>query len=55
MVSSWLGEPTEVRGGKARRYFRVEPAGIIALHESRARLLSMWDGLEADLDGVTGE
>lgn len=47
LVSSWLGEPTEVRGGKARRYFRVEPAGVLALDEARARLRRMWEGLDA--------
>ncbi len=50
LVSSWMGEPTEVRGGKARRYFRVELAGIAALHGARARLLSMWEGLETRID-----
>lgn len=46
LVSSWMGEPTEVRGGKARRHFRVEPAGLAALDEARNRLLRMWEGLE---------
>ncbi|HSM61420.1 MAG TPA: helix-turn-helix transcriptional regulator [Longimicrobiales bacterium] len=52
MVSSSLGAPTEERGGKARRYFRVEPAGMEALAEARARLLSMWSGLEDDLEEI---
>lgn len=30
-VSSWLGEPTPERGGKARRCFRVTAAGQRAL------------------------
>jgi len=46
LVSSWMGEPTEVRGGKARRYFHVEPAGAAALDESRARLRRMWEGID---------
>ncbi len=50
MVQSELGDPTEERGGKARRYFRVEPAGVAALVETRERLLSMWSGLEDALD-----
>ncbi len=41
-VTSWLGEATQVRGGRAKRMFRVEPAGVAALHESRARLEAMW-------------
>jgi len=45
MVSSRMGEPTQERGGKARRFFTVEPAGIEALEEGRNRLLAMWKGL----------
>ncbi len=51
MVRSRLGTPTEERGGKARRYFQLEPAGVDALRGSRGRLLSMWNGLEKELDG----
>lgn len=53
-VSSWMGQPEEVRGGKARRFFRVEPAGLSKLNETRTRLLSMWDGLERELEQATG-
>jgi DNA-binding PadR family transcriptional regulator len=31
LVSSWLSEPTRERGGRARRHYRVEPAGEKAL------------------------
>ncbi len=54
MVRSWMGEPTDERGGRARRYFSVEPEGMAALDESRRRLLSMWDGLEGDLEDAAG-
>lgn len=54
MVRSWMGPPSDERGGKARRYFAVEPEGIAALNEARQRLLSMWDGLEADLEAAAG-
>lgn len=54
LVSSWMGEPTEARGGKAKRFFRVEPQGVEALRWSRSRLLTMWDGLEGLLDGGGG-
>lgn len=43
LVSSRLGDPTPVRGGKARRWFTVEPSGIRALHAARARLDRMWE------------
>jgi DNA-binding PadR family transcriptional regulator len=34
-VESWFSEPTGARGGKARRLFRIRPAGIAALKVSR--------------------
>lgn len=45
-VRSWLGDPTPERGGKAKRYFRVEIAGRAALRRSRQMLLGMWQGLD---------
>lgn len=53
-VSSRMGAPEPVRGGKARRYFAVEPAGVAALNEARARLVSLWDGLERRLEAAGG-
>lgn len=49
MVRSSMGPASAERGGKARRYFHIEAAGIDALREARERLLSMWDGLEDEL------
>jgi DNA-binding PadR family transcriptional regulator len=54
LVRSSMGEPTGDRGGKPRRYFRVEPAGVESLREARKRLLSMWSGLETELEGARG-
>ena len=34
------------RGGAARRYFSVTPAGVAALEEARAMQARMWDGIE---------
>jgi DNA-binding PadR family transcriptional regulator len=45
-LSSWLADPTPERGGRAKRYFRVERAGLAALRESRAMISEMWKGLE---------
>ena len=55
LVSSWMGAPTDERGGKARRFFKVLPAGVAALDRARNQLLSMWDGLERDLEGAHGK
>lgn len=35
LVESWLSEPTSVRGGKARRLFRIRPAGVAAIKASK--------------------
>src|SRR5690348_2692921 len=34
LVSSWMGDPTPERGGKRRRYVRLEAAGARALREA---------------------
>lgn len=50
LVSSRMGEPTPERGGKAKRFFRVERAGVEALEESRRQIVRMWEGLEPGLE-----
>ncbi len=42
LVTSRLGQATPERGGRAKRLFRVEPAGVRALRESRRTLRTMW-------------
>ena len=44
-VSTVLGEPTAERGGRAKRYFRLEAAGAEALIRSRELYLQMLEGL----------
>jgi PadR family transcriptional regulator PadR len=44
-VTSSLGDPTPERGGRAKRYFRVTPAGIRALKMTRSALISLWSGI----------
>lgn len=51
LVKSSLGEPTGVRGGKAKRVFEVTANGRRALRASRAALRKLGDGLESILDG----
>jgi DNA-binding PadR family transcriptional regulator len=50
LVSSRLGESTPERGGRAKRYFRLKPAGLRALRESRAMFLELWRNYESLLD-----
>jgi PadR family transcriptional regulator len=45
-VSSKTGEPTAQRGGRAKKYFSIEPAGQEALTRSRTMLDRLWDGVQ---------
>ena len=49
-VSSFLADPTPVRGGKAKRFFTVKKKGVAELEESRRRMERMWEGLGAASD-----
>lgn len=44
LVSSRLGSGTPVRGGRARRYYVIESAGVRALNESKAAVEGIWQG-----------
>ena len=44
-LDSSFGDPTPERGGKAKRYFRIKPAGLRALRHSRDISRAMWRGL----------
>lgn len=46
LASSYEGEAVARRGGRARRHFRIEPAGARALHATRGMVDAMWDGLD---------
>lgn len=45
-VGSWISEPTAVRGGRAKKHFRIERAGAAALSEARETMARMWKGLK---------
>jgi PadR family transcriptional regulator PadR len=47
LVESWLADPTPVRGGKSKRYYRLTKSGLRALRESREELDRMWQGVES--------
>lgn len=44
-VSHELGSPTPERGGRAKKYFRVERAGREALRDTRRVFEVMWEGV----------
>lgn len=47
-VSAWVGEPTAQPGGRAKRYYRMEPSGRTALKSSLETISSLLEGLELD-------
>ena len=46
LLASWEGDPTPTRGGRAKRHFRVLPAGARALEDTRRMLGRMWEGVD---------
>ena len=42
MVSAQLGEPTPERGGRAKKFFAIEPLGVEALAVTRRAADAMW-------------
>jgi DNA-binding PadR family transcriptional regulator len=52
LVTSWLGDPTPERGGKARRYVKVTRAGLESLRATRKVIDQMWQGVDFGLRGV---
>ena len=46
LLRSHLGDASEGRGGRPRRYVAVTPAGRQAAAESRDAMLALWDGLD---------
>jgi PadR family transcriptional regulator, regulatory protein PadR len=44
-VTAWLSDPLPVRGGRARKYWRLTPLGERALRNAATALSGMMDGL----------
>jgi PadR family transcriptional regulator, regulatory protein PadR len=38
LVSSWWGEPTPERGGRRKRFYKIEGAGVRAVEKSEAEM-----------------
>jgi PadR family transcriptional regulator PadR len=51
-VSTFTGEPTAQRGGRAKRFFRIESSGEHALQESQEVIRKMMAGLKPRLRAV---
>ena len=52
-VGSWFSAPTAERGGKAKRFFRILPAGMAALKTSRRAVERLAAGTELAPDQRT--
>ncbi len=48
-LKSWLGEPTQERGGRRKRYFEVTHQGKVALHEIKSLRDDLWKLSKATL------
>jgi len=51
LVASRLGTGTPMRGGRARRFYKVQAKGVRALNNARATAESLWHGLRWPLKG----
>ncbi len=51
LVASRLGTGTPMRGGRARRFYRVQAKGVHALNDARATTNNLWHGLRWPLKG----
>lgn len=45
LASSWIGEPTAERGGKAKRHFKIEVDGLSVLKSARKTLEQLHAGI----------
>jgi PadR family transcriptional regulator len=49
LAVSVLGEPTPERGGRRRKFYRLRPAGLMALRQAYRAFTAMADGLQRRL------
>jgi PadR family transcriptional regulator PadR len=52
LVTSEVGEPTPERGGRRKKFYRLEPSGAAELSRSVDVIRSMSDGLMPKLEGL---
>lgn len=46
LLTSWEGDPEQRRGGRARRHYRLQPAGARTLRAARGMMDRMWEGVD---------
>jgi DNA-binding PadR family transcriptional regulator len=50
LLKSWVGDPTPQRGGRARKFYALRPAGVAALRQAYRAFTAMADGLQSRLE-----
>ena len=45
LVSSFVGDPTPARGGRAKRFFEVTPRGLRGVKQTQDALVALWTDL----------
>jgi PadR family transcriptional regulator, regulatory protein PadR len=48
-IKSWLGDPTQERGGRRKRYFELTTDGKVALHKMKELRDELWSLSKAKL------
>jgi PadR family transcriptional regulator PadR len=51
LITSRLEPGTPIRGGRERRFYRLQPKGLRALNNARAAVETLWHGLRWPLKG----
>lgn len=51
LLTSFFGDPTPERGGRAKRYFRIQPEAIQLLRRTQELWSRMSEGLDLALEG----
>ena len=53
LITSRLAVGTAVRGGRPRRHYAIQPAGVRALHAAKTMTARLWDGVRLPLKGTS--
>jgi PadR family transcriptional regulator, regulatory protein PadR len=54
LVTSWIGDPTPERGGRRKKFYRLEPEGAAALDASLRAVRQLVAGVERRLTSRLG-
>jgi PadR family transcriptional regulator PadR len=52
LIASRLGPGTAARAGRPRRYYSIEPAGVLALNQAKKAVERMWSGVRWPVKGT---